>query len=395
MPTPNLDQQLRSAVTAFEKRFKAKPTVAVAAPGRVNLIGEHTDYNGGFVMPMAIDRQTVIVARPNGGNTAWVVSADFPTEASFAVGPGLARGTPSWSNYIRGAVAMMQERGVTPPGFDALLSSTVPPGGGLSSSASIEVATATLVEALAGQKIDPVDKALSCQKAEHQFAGVPCGIMDQFISTMGQAGHALLIDCRSYETTPVPLDDPSIVVLIINSNVKHELTGGEYAERRAQCEKAARTLGVELLRDATMEQLEAAKSKMDDVTYRRARHVIGENQRALDAAEAMRKRDWSAMGRLMRQSHDSLRDDFEVSTPELDRLVDLAYERHESAGGGVIGSRMTGGGFGGCTVSLVRKDNVERIGAEIADAYQAAVGEAPSVFVTVPSPGARVLDLGR
>jgi galactokinase len=397
MATQTLDQQLQTLTEAFERRFGRRPTHAAAAPGRVNLIGEHTDYNDGFVLPMAIDRQTVIVAAPAPGSapapgkaTARVVSLDIEGEATFPVDATLAPGEPAWSNYVRGAVAMMLRHGVDPGGFDAVLSSTVPVGGGLSSSASIEVATATLVERLADRAIDPVDKALACQQAEHRFAGVPCGIMDQFISAMGRAGYALLIDCRTHDTRLVPLDDPAIAVLIINSNVRHELTGGEYAERRRQCEAAAGALGVEALRDATLEKLGAARARLDDVTFRRARHVIGEIDRTLRAADAMGRRDWASVGPLMFESHASLRDDFQVSTPELDKLVELASDR---VADGVIGSRMTGGGFGGCTVTLVRADAAEAVGRGIAAAYADAVGIEASVFVTRPSDGARALTL--
>lgn len=388
---PPLDQQLAAAVAAFEKAFDRRPTVAAIAPGRVNLIGEHTDYNGGFVLPMAIERQTVVVADRAEGRTCRVHATAFDHTASFPVEPTLEKGKPAWSNYIRGVVRGCLDHSLDPGGFDAVLDSNVPAGGGLSSSASIEVATATLIEALAGRSIDPVEKALLCQKAEHEFAGVPCGIMDQFISAMGQADHALLIDCKSHTPQPVPLTDPTLAVLIVNSNVKHELAGGEYAERRQQCETAAKAIGVDLLRDASMAQLESVKETIGEVCYRRARHILTEDQRTLTAVDAMKRGAWDAVGAAMFQSHHSLRDDFEVSTPELDTLVTIAGDIGH--GGGVIGSRMTGGGFGGCTVSLVKADAVGTIADRMTREYEQATGVAPTIFVTRPAAGARSINL--
>ncbi|MCC7203654.1 MAG: hypothetical protein IT441_01115, partial [Phycisphaeraceae bacterium] len=234
-----LAEQLAEATRLFQERFGRRPSVAAAAPGRVNLIGEHVDYNEGFVLPMAIERQTLIVGDRAGGDLrgrgrARVVSTQQEGVAEFEVpsGGGVARGKPEWSNYVRGVVEGCLRLGWDVPGFDAVVSSTVPVGGGLSSSAAIEVATATLMEEMCGKKIDPVTKALLCQRAEHEYAKVPCGIMDQFISVMGQEGHALLLDCRTHDTVQVRLDDPAVAVLIINTNVRHELSGGEYAQRR-------------------------------------------------------------------------------------------------------------------------------------------------------------------
>lgn len=386
-----LAQQVRRATQRFGEVFGRPAVAAAAAPGRVNLIGEHTDYNDGFVLPMAISYHTVLVAAPGRSRTVRLASTRFDGVASFEAAAGLSRGEPGWSNYSRGVVAGFLRRGIDVPGFDAVIDSTVPLGGGLSSSAALEVATATLLEALIGQTLPPIDKALLAQQAEHEFAGVPCGIMDQFISTMAQPDAALLIDCRSHQTRTVPLTDPQVSVLIINTNVRHELSGGEYAQRRRQCESAARTLGVTALRDANLEQLETARTRLDDVTYRRARHVIGENRRTLDAAAAMAAGDWNAAGQRMFASHASLRDDFEVSCPELDLLVELAAGI--GADGGVYGSRMTGGGFGGCTVSLVRTAAVERIRDDIAAAYRRRTGLDPAAFVSRPAGGAAVIAL--
>jgi galactokinase len=276
-----------------------------------------------------------------------------------------------------------------PAGFDAVVESEVPVGGGLSSSAAIEVATATLIEAMTGKTLDPVEKALVCQKAEHEYAGVPCGIMDQFASVMCRADHLMLLDCRSRQIEHIPFNDPNVTVLIINTNVKHELSGGEYAERRGQCEAAARKLGVASLRDATLELLESRRGELAEVEYRRARHAISEIGRTVEAAAAIKAGKWDEVGGLMYASHDSLRDDYEVSCPELDLLVRLA--RNIGRSGGIIGSRMTGGGFGGCTVSLVETAKVGAVAEDLAQSYQAKTGIEPSIIISRPARGAHVV----
>ncbi len=390
-----LNEQIAATGRAFVDAFGAAATIAAVAPGRVNLIGEHTDYNDGFVLPMAIERQSVVMVRPRKDKLARLRSTALPGEAQFAVdidggavrSAPIGLGEPDWSRYLRGVVAFSY----TPTGFDLMVDSNVPAGGGLSSSASIELATATALEVLGGVVFDPVTKAKLCQLAEHRYGGTPCGIMDQFISAMGKRGCALLIDCRDHSTRDVPMDDEGLAVLIINSNVKHELSGGEYAQRRSQCESAAGVLGVSSLRDAGMAMLGSAKAKMDDVLYRRARHVIGENARTLSFADAVSARDWDTAGEAMFASHDSLRDDYEVSTPELDLLVRLAGE-HRGAGG-LIGARMTGGGFGGCTVNLVRADQADAITQAICRAYQSQTGTDPTPFITRPADGAHVIPI--
>ena len=260
---------------------------------------------------------------------------------------------------------------------------------GLSSSAALEVATATLLESVCGQKLEPVAKALLCQKAEHTYAGMPCGIMDQFSSVLGREDMLMLLDCRSQEVQHVPLTDPDVSVVIANSNVKHELTGGEYAQRRRECETAHTALGIPLLRDARMSDLQAAQDRLDPVTYRRARHVISEIERTVVAAQSLANGDWKAVGDLMYASHASLRYDYEVSCAELDLLVDIAQNIGWS--GGVIGSRMTGGGFGGCTVSLVRSGAVADFTSELARRYHEGTAIEPTIFSTRPSQGAMAL----
>jgi galactokinase len=380
--------QQRRVSAFFEEAFGRPPTHAAAAPGRVNLIGEHTDYNGGFVCPLAIERQTVLVGRPIDEPVVRLATTAFEGVAEVAVGRGMRPGPVGWANYVAGVVSGFLERGVAVGGFEAAIDSTVPRGGGLSSSASLEVAAATLIEAMTGRRLDPVDKALLAQQAEHDFAGVPCGIMDQFISAMGRRGHALLIDCRSNEPTPIPLDDPEVAMLVIDSAAAHELSGGEYAERRRQCETAAKALGVELLRDADVAMLDGLAGEVDETVACRARHVVTEDVRTLDAVAAMRRGDWATVGRRMVESHVSLRNDYAVTTPELDLLVELA-----TAQPGVWGSRMTGGGFGGCTVTLVRAGQAEAAALAVVGRYAKETGVAAPWFVTRPAEGARPLEI--
>ncbi len=404
----NLHELARHTAQEFAKAYGRPPRWLAAAPGRVNVIGEHTDYNDGFVLPMAIERYTVIAADRSAAaaplihlrSTSPGLDAKLPAREKSgdldSGGVAIDLRQPlkpwpkgSWVNYPAGVLAGFLARGTDPGPFDALIHSTVPLGGGLSSSAALEVATATLLEAITGQKLDPVEKALLCQKAEHEYAGMPCGIMDQFISVLGQADHLLLLDCRSRKPELVPMTDPSVAILITNTNVKHELTGGGYAQRRAQCETAAKILGVPSLRNATADALERAKPKLEEVVYRRARHVIGEIERTVHAAAGVRAANWPTVGQLMYASHRSLREDYEVSCAELDAVVDIAQSI--GPGGGVIGCRMTGGGFGGCTVALVETTAVESISRKIAADYKGRTGIEATMFVSRPAGGATVL----
>jgi galactokinase len=375
----------------FNRTYGRPPHWIAAAPGRVNVIGEHTDYNDGFVLPMAIERYTVMAADiPESSSSSCSISdAHFKETATIDVSAPMSKGQPKWSNYIRGVMAGFQQRGVKLPALDVAFVSTVPLGGGLSSSAALEVCTATLLEAATGKQLDPVEKALLCQKAEHEFAGVPCGIMDQFISVMGRENHLLLLDCRSRQTDLVLMNDPSVALLIINTNVKHELGSGEYAKRRAECETAAKILGVPSLRDATADALEADQGKMDGVVFRRARHVIGEIERTVHAAEGIRATNWPTVGQLMYASHRSLRNDYEVSCSELDAVVEIAESIDIQ--GGVYGCRMTGGGFGGCAVALVKADAIAGISKRISADYKAKTGIEATIFSSRPAAGAAVL----
>ena len=385
----SLDSLAERSAEMFTKCFGRSPRWKAAAPGRVNLIGKHTDYNEGFVLPMAIERYTVLAWERNTRREVTLHSVTTGETANFSVRSKVQRGQPSWSNYVRGVVAGFQERGLKISGFDAVIDSTVPFGGGVSSSAALEVATATLLEKMADEKLDPIEKALLCQRAEHQFAGVPCGIMDQFTSVLAQQDHALLLDCRSRAATPVSMADPSITVLIINSNVRHKLVDGVYASRRAQCETAARMLKVPALRDATLSDLLGIGDSMDPVVFCRARHVITENDRTLQAARFIQSGNWSKAGELMYASHASLRDDYEVSCRELDAIVEIAQSFGESEG--VIGCRMTGAGFGGCAVSLVRTEAVKVVSRKLGEAYENKTGTMPAIFSSRPAGGARLI----
>jgi len=386
----NLQELSAHIAGEFQKHYGRAPRWIVAAPGRVNVIGEHTDYNDGFVLPMAIERYAIMAADAAAApGKISIYDAHFKENATIDVTAPVTKGSPKWSNYIRGVVAGFQRRGVTIPALDVAFMSTVPLGGGLSSSAALEVCTATLMEAATGKAIDPVEKALLAQQAEHEFAGVPCGIMDQFISALGREGHLLLLDCRTRKTELVPMSDPSVALLVINTNVKHELSGGEYAERRAQCEEAARNIGAKSLRDVSPEQLEKAKGKMTEVVYRRARHVIGEIERTVHAAEGIRASNWPGVGNLMYASHASLRDDYEVSCAELDAVVEIAEDIGYK--GGVYGCRMTGGGFGGCCVALVKAAAVDGITKKIAADYKAKTGIEATLYSSRPAAGATII----
>ena len=390
MPATRLETLIAGVEAKFVEIHSSKPDVVVAAPGRVNLIGEHIDYNDGFVLPMAIDRYTVIAAKidTKKDSSATLFSIDMDEQVEISLSDPGKKEDSHWSNYVSGVVeGMVNEKGVSIPSFRAVAKSNVPIGGGLSSSASLEVATATLIEAITGQALPLVEKGLVCQKAEHDFAGVPCGIMDQFSSVLCESDHVLLLDCRDQSFQQIPFSNPDIVVLIINSEVKHQLNGGEYAERRSQCEAALKLLGAKSYRDVTLQQIRENKDDFDQVVYNRAHHVVTEIARTVKTAEAMKKNAWQTVGELMYASHASLRDDFEVSCKELDVLVDIASKTD-----GVIGARMTGGGFGGCIVALVQGNKADSISDSICREYEEQTGVKPSAFTTRPAQGAHVID---
>uniref|UniRef100_A0A1B6DN88 Galactokinase n=1 Tax=Clastoptera arizonana TaxID=38151 RepID=A0A1B6DN88_9HEMI len=380
------DTILKVGITKFIDEFGHKPTVAGCGPGRVNLIGEHTDYNDGFVLPIALPMVTFVIGSKNKSKKCKVrilnKNVDKETFSEFNI-PSvkeLEPGSVQWTNYVKGVVSFF--KGDIDEGFNAVILSNVPIGGGLSSSASLEVAVYSFLEELYGKTENLVDKALACQKAEHIFANVPCGIMDQFISIMGAENKALLIDCMNMTSELVPMESSDFVVLIINSNVKHNLAGGEYAKRRKECEEAAKLLNCKSLRFATIDQLKALKqsSQIDDVIFKRAHHVISEISRTTVGAKALANKDFKTFGKLMYQSHYSLRNEYEVSCKELDELVGIVKEVP-----GVLGSRMTGGGFGGCTITLVDKKAVDNVIRKVKEEYSGK----PDFYIAVPAHGAK------
>lgn len=390
---PNLADLVADAAAGLRSRLNSTATITAAAPGRVNLIGEHIDYCDGFVMPFAIDRYIVIAGRANGTSEARVATALDGEIAVFDVGGPQREAAPKWSNYLRGVIAGFQARGYHVPGFDAYIISSIPGGAGLSSSAALECAMATFLEGLLDTMMDTREKALLCQKAEHDFAHVPCGIMDQFASAFGKANRLVLIDCQSGEPELVPFENPDLTVLIANTMVHHELSDGGYAARRKHTEEGLAILGKPSWRDVSEAEVTAAWDRLGDPVNRRARHVVGEIARTQAAAAALERNDFAAMGPLMAASHDSLRDDFEVSCRELDIMVEIA--RRIGTDGGVIGARMTGGGFGGSTVTLCKSSKAAEIAATLAEEYEAATGIVPQIFASRPSQGAHLVGTGR
>lgn len=364
------------ACDGFQNQFGYPPYFISSAPGRVNLIGEFTDYNDGFVLPMAIECRTAIAGHPNGTQVVQLRSAARGESITIDLTRFVeseARGR--WSNYPKGVIAGFQRLGHKIPGFDAIIYSTVPMGAGLSSSAALEVAFATLLEGLCSVRLNPRDKALLCHNAEHGYAQVPCGIMDPFISTLGRAEHVMLLDCRSQEPRWIPFADRSVSVLIFNTGVKHDLATSEYSHRRLECAAAAEGMGLLSLRDASREHLAEHEGTLAPRIFRRARHVISENSRVLQAAQCMHDRDWNELGQLLDASHESLRTDFEVSCDELDIVVDIAHQIGRS--GGVHGCRMTGGGFGGSVVVLTEFDRQPEIAEILVREMGAGLGTPP------------------
>ncbi len=367
----NLNAPLPRARAAFNTAFGHLAPLSVQAPGRVNLIGEHTDYNDGFVLPCAIDYQTVIVAAPRSDTLVRVVAADHDDAFDeFRLDDTIvARSDAQWANYVRGVLKHLIARGLPPHGMELAIAGNVPQGAGLSSSAALEVAIGTTYSALHGLHLAPTDIALNGQEAENQFVGCNCGIMDQLISALGARDHALLIDCRSLATRKVPLP-ADLAVLVIDSKIQRGLVGSEYNTRRAQCEAAAAYFGVKALRDVDEAMLAGAQTRLDPIVFRRARHIVSENRRTQDAAKALACGDLAQVGRLMAASHASMRDDFEITLPAIDALVAIV----QTALGEQGGARMTGGGFGGCVVALCPRERVDAVRAAVAERYPAAAG---------------------
>ncbi len=380
----------REQITAqFQQRFGAAPRL-FSAPGRVNLIGEHTDYNEGFVLPLALDRRTYVAAAKRADRRVRVCASDLGEAVEFELGPDLrpvARGR--WSNYVRGVAACLEQAGHTLCGADLLIASEVPLGAGLSSSAALEAAVGFALLRLSERTCNLLDLALILQRAEHEFAGTQCGVMDQYSACLGQAGHALLIDCRTLGHEAVPLNLRDTRIVVCNSMVKHELAAGAYNTRRAECNEGVRRLaqhlpGIQALRDVAVEEFDQVAAVLPDTLRRRCNHVINENERVTLAVEALKRGDLPYFGKLLYASHESLRHDYAVSCRELDVLVEIAQRTP-----GVYGARLTGGGFGGCTLNLVAADKVADFIEKVRQEYAAATNLTPECHVCLASDGVK------
>ncbi len=366
----------------FISEFGEEPAFIVRAPGRVNLIGEHTDYNDGFVFPLAIDRATWIALRPRQDKRVFAISLDMDDRREFALDELRPPAEIAWIDYLSGVAWALGESGYALGGWEGVVCGDVPIGSGLSSSAALELAAARAFYCVSDFQWDAATMALACQRAENEWLGVNCGIMDQMISAAGVANRALLIDCRSLETASAPLP-ASTAVVILDTMTRRGLVDSAYNERRAQCEAAARHFGLPALRDIDERAFRARAGELDPLTRKRARHVVSENARTLRARDAMRAGDAAALGQLMIESHISLRDDFEVSSPALDAIVECA-----KAADGCFGARMTGAGFGGCAVALVHAEAAANFARQVSSCYSAATGNQPAVYITQASQGA-------
>ncbi|NOX61757.1 MAG: galactokinase [Chloroflexi bacterium] len=376
------------AERAFAHRYGREPDAVVRAPGRVNLIGEHTDYNDGFVLPMSIDRGVCIALRYRADGLVRVHSLDFDETAQFSL-HDFERGQ-GWIEYIKGVVWALQSVGCKLTGWEGALAGNVPVGSGLSSSAALELAAARAFALVSDAAWAPMEAARLCQRAENEWVGVQCGIMDQLVSALGREKHALLIDCRTLDIDPIPMPD-SVRIVVLDSAAPRTLAGSAYNERRSQCESAMRKLQaayphIQALRDVSPAMLVAEAKRLDEVERKRARHVINENVRVLSAARALREGDMTRLGELMVESHESLRTDYEVSSPALDALVELALQTP-----GVLGARLTGAGFGGCVIALARTSYAEDAAQSIIAQYRQRTGLPGSAFVTRAAPGAEVV----
>jgi galactokinase len=381
--------RLSNIAERFRARFDGVPRV-YRAPGRVNLIGEHTDYNDGFAMPAAIEFYCWVAVGAREDRILKLYSEEFSAAAEADLSSTTISPTKSWSDYPVGVALELQKAGFRVRGANVFIESEVPMGAGLSSSAAIEVATALALAENSGEAPDRLQLARLCQKAENEFVGARVGIMDQFVALHGQADHALLLDCRELTFKSLAIPD-SVKLVISNTMVKHELASSEYNRRRADCEEAVRRLatalpGIRALRDVSLEQLERHRDLLTDVIYKRALHIVTENARVLDSAEALSAGDIGRFGKRMAESHRSLRDLYEVSCRELDLMVDLAYQQK-----GVFGARMTGGGFGGATINLVDARHAGEFKEKLGKAYQHETGLVPQIYICKPAEGARAV----
>ena len=382
------NERIEMLINGFRKRLGGEPETIMRAPGRVNLIGEHTDYNDGFVFPVAIDRDIMVASRKREDGIVRVYSLDFDAVVEFSISDIQYDSENKWSNYPRGVASVLQEAGYNISGLEAAITGNIPLGAGLSSSAAMEVAMAMTFEAVSGLEIDPVEMALMCQKAENQFVGVNCGIMDQFISRMGKKDHALLIDCRSLEFELVNLNLEGIKIVVCNTGVERGLVDSEYNERRSECERGVKLLedllpGIKALRDVEVSDFHKYKNRLPEITEMRCEYVIEENIRVLESVQLLAEGDLVGFGILMNESHIGLRDEYEVSCPELDAMVTIAWSTE-----GVIGSRMTGAGFGGCTVTLVMENAVAEFIRRVKTDYPKRTGLQPEIYVCAAENGA-------
>ena len=380
----------------FTARFGAPPAQIALAPARVNLLGEHVDYNDGFVMPAAIDRATYVAFSPSGNEQSTLLAADFDDEAAFTPGSILSKSDvggeplPEWARYPAGVQWALQDAGLPVPGIQAVYASDVPRGAGLSSSASVEMAFAVAWQALGGWELPPMRCASLGQKAENEYVGVKCGIMDQFASACGVADHLLLLDCRSLEWRALPIP-PQVAIVIADTSVRRKLTASGYNERRQACEEAVAVLsrdlpGIRALRDVSIADFNRLCGGLPEAVEKRARHVVEEIDRSRRAAGLLERGDVAAFGRLMNACHASLRDLYEVSTPELDAMAAIAQGLP-----GCLGARLTGAGFGGCTVNLVQKTAAGAFAEDLAEGYARATGLTPEIYICRAADGARIL----
>jgi len=387
----NFEFNLKNIANIYRKLFgkESKKLLTVSAPGRINLIGEHTDYNDGFVLPIAIDRNIYMAGAKRTDRTIRVYSIDYDQNVQFDLDSIQFNKEKMWVNYIGGVLKYLLEIKADINGADIVFGGDIPEGAGLSSSAALEVATVYFFNTLFDMHIPHIEMIKLCQRAENQFVGVNCGIMDQFVSMLGEKGHALFLDCKnlSYKNIPLKLEEFNVVVC--NTNVKRELASSEYNKRRATCERAVSSLKrflpqIETLRDISIEEFEKYKDSLNEIAQKRCKHVLYENKRVLDAVNALGRNEILEFGRLMNESHESLKKDYEVSCLELDTMVNIARSIN-----GVIGARMTGGGFGGCTVNIVKKDVVDKFSRIVSRKYQKKTGIKSQIYICNPENGTR------